>query len=94
MALTAMSVDGQPSVYLPVLKQGGDSNTITACARLKDGRLRATPPGAPCRRKEEALDWLEMAIKAGFSKIDHLRKDPDLDSLRNEKRYKKLLADR
>ena len=45
-------------------------------------------------QKEEALDWLELSIKAGFSKIDHLRKDPDLDSLRNEKRYKKLLADR
>ena len=45
-------------------------------------------------KKEEAIDWLETSIKAGFSKIDHLRKDPDLDSLRNEKRYKKLLADR
>jgi tetratricopeptide (TPR) repeat protein len=45
-------------------------------------------------QKEEALDWLEIAVKSGFSKIDHLRKDPDLDSLRNEKRYKKLLADR
>ena len=44
--------------------------------------------------KEEAIDWLETSIKAGFSKIDHLRKDPDLDNLRNEKRYKKLLADR
>ncbi|HLF92732.1 MAG TPA: hypothetical protein VJB14_04675 [Planctomycetota bacterium] len=45
-------------------------------------------------QKEEAIDWLETSIKAGFSKIDHLRKDPDLDSLRNEKRYKRLLADR
>lgn len=45
-------------------------------------------------QNEEALDWLETSIKAGFSKIDHLRKDPDLDGLRNEKRYKKLLADR
>jgi len=45
-------------------------------------------------QSEQAIDWLETAIKAGFSKIDHLRKDPDLDSLRNEKRYKKLLADR
>jgi len=45
-------------------------------------------------QKEEAIDWLETSIKAGFSKIDHLRKDPDLDNLRNEKRYKRLLADR
>ena len=45
-------------------------------------------------KNEEAIDWLETSIKAGFNKIDHLRKDPDLDGLRNEKRYKKLLADR
>jgi hypothetical protein len=45
-------------------------------------------------QKEEALDWLEMSIKAGFAKIDHVRTDPDLDSLRNEKRYKRLLTDR
>jgi tetratricopeptide (TPR) repeat protein len=45
-------------------------------------------------KKEEALDWLEVSVKKGFAKIDHLRKDPDLDSLREEKRYKKLLADR
>jgi TolA-binding protein len=45
-------------------------------------------------QKEEALDWLETSVKAGFSKIDHIRKDTDLDSLRNEKRYKRLLTDR
>lgn len=45
-------------------------------------------------QKEEALDWLETSVKTGFSKIDHLRKDTDLDSLRNEKRYKRLLTDR
>jgi len=45
-------------------------------------------------KKEEALDWLEISLVAGFKKIDHLRKDPDLDSLRNEKRYKRLLTDR
>lgn len=45
-------------------------------------------------KKEEALDWLEIALAAGFRKIDHLRKDPDLDSLRHEKRYRRLLTDR
>lgn len=44
--------------------------------------------------KEEAIDWLEYSVKAGYSDFDHLRKDTDLDSLRNEKRYKKLLTDR
>lgn len=45
-------------------------------------------------QKEEAIDWLELSVKAGYNDFDHLRKDPDLDSLRNEKRYKKLLTDR
>lgn len=45
-------------------------------------------------QKEEALDWLELSVKTGFAKIDHLRNDPDLDSLRGEKRYKRLLTDR
>ena len=44
--------------------------------------------------KEEAIDWLEYSVKAGYNDFDHLRKDTDLDSLRNEKRYKKLLTDR
>jgi hypothetical protein len=45
-------------------------------------------------KKEEALDWLELSVQSGFSKIDHIRADPDLDSLRNEKRYRRLLTDR
>jgi hypothetical protein len=44
--------------------------------------------------KEEAIDWLEYSVKAGYNDFDHLRKDSDLDGLRNEKRYKKLLTDR
>lgn len=45
-------------------------------------------------QKEEAMDWLELSVKSGYADFDHLRKDADLDSLRNEKRYKKLLTDR
>lgn len=44
--------------------------------------------------KEEALDWLEYSVKAGYNDFNHLREDSDLDGLRNEKRYKKLLTDR
>ncbi len=45
-------------------------------------------------KKEEALDWLELAVQKGFNEFEHMRKDPDLDSLRGEKRYKKLLVDK
>ncbi len=41
-------VDGQPSVYLPVLKQGGDANTIAVVDGIKDGRR------APARRAQAA----------------------------------------
>lgn len=33
-------VDGQPSVYLPVLKQGGDANTIAVVDGIKEGVSR------------------------------------------------------
>jgi len=45
-------------------------------------------------KKDEALDWLEVAVKNGFDHFDHMRKDPDLDGLRGERRYKKLLMDK
>jgi tetratricopeptide (TPR) repeat protein len=44
--------------------------------------------------KDEAIDWLEYSVKSGYNDFDHLRKDSDLDGIRNEKRYKKLLTDR
>ncbi|HEX7139009.1 MAG TPA: efflux RND transporter permease subunit [Vicinamibacterales bacterium] len=41
-----VKVDGQPSVYLPVMKQGGDTNTIAVVDGIKSliGRLVDTPP--------------------------------------------------
>ena len=40
-----VKVDGQPSVYLPVMKQGGDTNTIAVVDGIKDliGRLVDVP---------------------------------------------------
>src|SRR5215471_15933722 len=35
-------VDGQPSVYLPILKQGGDTNTISVVNGIKDSVERLT----------------------------------------------------
>ena len=41
-------VDGQPSVYLPVLKQGGDSNTISVVEGIRRavGRLACSMDSA------------------------------------------------
>jgi len=35
-------VDGQPSVYLPILKQGGDTNTISVVNGIKDAVAKLT----------------------------------------------------
>lgn len=66
----------------PKSKMGAISAYNTACGYALSGQ------------KEEALDWLELSVKSGYADFDHLRKDTDLDGLRNEKRYKKLLTDR
>ena len=41
--------------------------------------------------KATALVWLETAIDNGFTKFDHIEKDTDLDSLRDEPKYKELM---
>ena len=42
--------------------------------------------------KEEAFIALFKAIKLGYSDFNHLRKDSDLKSLRNDPRFKKLVS--
>jgi TolA-binding protein len=66
----------------PKSKMGAISAYNAACGYALSGQ------------KEEALDWLELSVKSGYADFDHLREDSDLDGLRGEKRYKKLLTDR
>ena len=66
----------------PKSKMGAISAYNAACGYALSGQ------------KEEAMDWLELSVKSGYADFDHLRKDTDLDALRGEKRYKKLLTDR
>ena len=42
----------------------------------------------------EAIDWLEIAIKAGYEDYEHIRNDSDWDSVKKERRFLRLLADR
>ncbi len=48
--------------------------------------------------KDQAIDWLEIAVKTGYgtdgNDFDHMKQDTDLDSLRKERRYLKLTADK
>lgn len=66
----------------PKAEVGATSAYNVACAYALEGK------------KDYALDWLEISVQAGFGDFEHLRKDEELDSLRDEKRYKKLLADK
>ena len=41
--------------------------------------------------KAPALQWLETSLDNGFDQFDHIEKDTDLDSLREEPKYKELM---
>ena len=41
--------------------------------------------------KEKALDWLQQAADKGFGQYQNMENDSDLMSLKNEKRFKKIL---
>jgi len=43
--------------------------------------------------RSPALEWLRKAVEAGFRDRDWIRMDRDLDSLRGDERYTRLLAD-
>lgn len=42
--------------------------------------------------KEPAMRWLDIAVKTGFRELDHARTDEDLKSLRDDPRYRELVA--
>src|SRR5262249_32835280 len=44
-------------------------------------------------KKQEALDSLARAVERGFNNPRHIKEDSDLESLREEARFKKLVAD-
>ena len=43
------------------------------------------------KKPKLALDTLEKAIRLGFKSFKHIEKDPDLDNIRQDKRYQELL---
>jgi HEAT repeat protein len=48
---------------------------------------------AQAGRTREAVEWLEKAVRAGFKDRQWIRMDRDLDPIRDEERYRALLAD-
>jgi hypothetical protein len=42
--------------------------------------------------RDRAFDYLEKAVQAGYSERRALTRDPDLNSLRQDPRFRKILA--
>jgi hypothetical protein len=42
---------------------------------------------------DKAMVWLHKAVAAGWTNAAHMRKDTDLDFLRDREDFQKLLAD-
>jgi len=42
-------------------------------------------------KKNEALEWLKKALDKGYDNWDNLRNDPDLDNIKDEPAYQKLI---
>jgi tetratricopeptide (TPR) repeat protein len=43
--------------------------------------------------KKKALNYLEQAVKKGFNDLEWIKKDKDLDFIRNEKEFKEIIRE-
>ena len=41
--------------------------------------------------KKNSLKWLEIAVNNGFNNVDHIKSDTDLDNVRKEKKFEKII---
>jgi hypothetical protein len=41
--------------------------------------------------KKNSLKWLEIAVNNGFNSVEHIKSDTDLDNVRKEKKFKKII---
>jgi hypothetical protein len=75
-----------------------DSLYSAACFRsITASLLRAADksPGAIRSADDEAdraMAWLKQAVAAGFKNVAHMKKDKDLDPLRDRDDFKKMMA--
>ena len=67
-----------------------------ACFRAITARVQIKTPGADAARlakvdADRALQWLQKAVQAGYKDAANMKRDTDLDSLRDRDDFKKLL---
>ena len=74
-----------------------DSLYNAACFRSVAAAVQTKSPGADAARlaqddADRAMQWLQKAVQAGYKDAAHMKKDTDLDPLREREDFKKLLA--
>ncbi|HKQ96520.1 MAG TPA: DJ-1/PfpI family protein [Candidatus Polarisedimenticolia bacterium] len=82
-----LAAAGQPAPAIEALERASKSETVRARALYNLACVYATTG-----RKNDALTALEGAVKAGFAPVARLTNDPDLASVRDDARFKKLVA--
>lgn len=77
---------GKPAEALPLYRQAWEQG-------LRDvgTAYNAACTAALAGEKAEAFTWLERATDAGFSNAQHLSRDPDLESLRADLAFARIL---
>jgi hypothetical protein len=63
-----------------------------ACVYAVASRTGGMNPPA-LQYADRAVELLQKAVKAGYKDTAHMKKDPDLDPLRDREDFKKLLAE-
>lgn len=43
--------------------------------------------------KKNSIKWLNIAVENGFDDLNHIKTDSDLDNIRKEKKYEKIVAE-
>ena len=75
-----------------------DSLYYTACFRAVTAAVQTKNPAADAARlakddADRAMQWLQQSVQAGYQDAAHMKKDTDLDPLREREDFKKLLAE-
>ena len=79
-------------------RKDAESLYDAACFRAVTAGVQAKAPGADAARlakddADRAMAWLHKAVQAGYQDAAHMKKDTDLDPLRERADFKKLLAE-
>ncbi len=66
---------------------------FAAKPELKENFYNAACAASLANEKKKALKWFETAVINGFDNLDHISTDTDIDFIRKEKKFIKIMAD-